>query len=213
MDVWTVVEACARAATVPTKPRSETHGLRLVSVDGCLTIRPAAVSDAVEIARIYQRYVTESAASFEEHPPAPDAIQQRMMSQPRLPWLVGVRSGDVVGYCYACQHRTRPAFRWSADVSIYLDAGERGRGAGRVLYERLLSEVRALGYVSVFAGITLPNEASVRLHESMGFTAVGVFRNVGFKQGRWRNVGWWQRALIDALPTQPAEPQEWNPLD
>ncbi len=178
---------------------------------GCLTIRPAVPADAVGIARIYQGYVTKSAASFEEDPPSPAEIQRRMLAQPRLPWLVGLRSGDVIGYCYACQHRTRPAYRWSADVSIYLDSGERGRGAGRMLYERLLAEVRALGYVSVFAGIALPNQASVRLHESMGFNPVGVFRNVGFKHGRWRDVGWWQHALNDTLPTQPAEPRAWEP--
>lgn len=93
---------------------------------------------------------------------------------------------------------------------MYLAEDERGRGTGPALYDRLLAEVAALGYVTAFAGITLPNPASVRLHEDMGFTPIGVFANVGFKHGAWRDVGWWQRTLRD-LPAHPDDPRPWEP--
>jgi phosphinothricin acetyltransferase len=95
------------------------------------------------------------------------------------------------------------------DVSVYVDVAERGRGIGHALYSQLLPEVRRLGYVSAFAGVALPNDASVRLHESLGFAPVGVFRNVGFKHGEWRDVGWWQLTW-EPLPASPAEPREWS---
>lgn len=131
-----------------------------------------------------------------------------MLAVPRLPWLVGIRGGEVAGYAYASRHRARPAYRWSVEVSVYLASTEAGRGTGRTLYDRLLREVRDLGYVSAFAGITLPNDRSVRLHEAAGFVPVGVFRSVGFKHGRWHDVGWWQRPLT-GLPATPREPVPW----
>jgi len=105
----------------------------------------------------------------------------------------------------------QPAYRWTADSSVYISPDYQGRGVGRLLYRHLIAEVADLGYVSLFAGITLPNEASVGLHEAMGFDALGVFRNVGYKNGSWRDVGWWQRALRD-LPRRPDEPREWVDL-
>ena len=105
-------------------------------------------------------------------------------------------------------HRQRPAYRWSADCSVYLVPRYRSRGLGRRLYERLIGEVRDLGYVSLFAGIALPNAPSVGLHEAMGFRVVGVFSNVGYKLGSWRDVGWWQLPLRD-VPPAPTEPRPW----
>ncbi|HZV25292.1 MAG TPA: GNAT family N-acetyltransferase [Acidothermaceae bacterium] len=112
----------------------------------------------------------------------------------------------------ASPHKTRASYRWSADVSVYVAPGERGRGVGRLLYGELLPLVRGLGYVSVFAGITLPNDASVGFHEAFGLTPVGVYRNVGFKHNKWRDVGWWQLTFTDP-PDQPAEPRPWTPPD
>ncbi len=176
-----------------------------------VVVRPAARPDADRIAAIYAPYVTDGATSFEEVPPSATVIEQRMCSEPRLPWLVAAADGDVVGYCYATRHRERAAYRWSADVSVYVDRDRHRRGAGRALYSRLLPELRALGYVSAFAGIVLPNPASVRLHEAMGFTAVGIFRDVGFKHGAWRDVGWWGMKLVPR-PAVPDEPAGWEPL-
>ncbi|MGA2829499.1 MAG: arsinothricin resistance N-acetyltransferase ArsN1 family B [Streptosporangiaceae bacterium] len=173
-------------------------------------VRAAATADAESIAAIYAPVVTGSAISFEETPPGPDEVSRRMLGSPRLPWLVADDAGRVAGYAYASAHRQRPAYRWSADCSVYLDPGYRGHGLGRLLYENLISEVRDLGYVSLFAGIALPNAASVGLHEAVGFRPVGVFRDVGYKFGAWRDVGWWQLRLRDR-PADPGEPRPWAP--
>jgi phosphinothricin acetyltransferase len=175
-----------------------------------VVIRAAGPGDAEAISAIYAPVVAATAISFEESPPGPAEISQRMLAGPRLPWLVAEDSGRVAGYAYASAHRARAAYRWSADSSVYLGPEFRSRGFGRLLYERLIGEVRELGYVSLFAGIALPNPASVRLHEALGFQPVGVFRNAGFKHGSWRDVGWWQRPLRDA-PPGPDEPRAWHP--
>jgi L-amino acid N-acyltransferase YncA len=132
-------------------------------------LRPAEVADAPGIREVYGPYVTTSVSSFEEVPPSADEIGRRMLEPPRLPWFVASRSGEVVGYSYASHHRVRPAYRWSVDCSVYLAESELGVGTGRALYERLLPQLCSLGYVSAFAGIALPNAASVGLHEVMGF--------------------------------------------
>lgn len=157
---------------------------------------------------MYRPYVTDGAASFEQDPPHEQEIRRRMLAGPRLPWLVAERGGVIVGYAYASRYRERPAYRWSVEVSVYLVSAEAGKGTGRALYERLLTAVRHLGYVEAFAAIALPNDASVGLHEAMGFVPVGVFHGVGFKHGRWHDVGWWQRTLADR-PVTPAEPLRW----
>ena len=172
------------------------------------TIQAAQGRHAAGIAEVYRPYVLEGAVSFEQDPPDEQDIGRRMLAAPRLPWFVAVRGEAVVGYAYAARHRERPAYRWSVDVTVYLAPDERGRGTGRALYETLLAEVQGLGYISAFAGITLPNEASVALHEAMGFVAVGVFARAGFKQGHWHDVGWWQRTLSEP-PVPPDEPLPW----
>ncbi|MEU2347555.1 arsinothricin resistance N-acetyltransferase ArsN1 family B [Modestobacter sp. NPDC049651] len=173
-------------------------------------VRPADVPDAAAVAAVYAPYVTGTAASFESEAPDAAELARRMLRGPRLPWLVAERDGEVVGYAYAGPHGTRPGYRWTVDCSVYLVAGEQGRGTGRALYRRLLPEVRRLGYVTAYAGIALPNPGSVGLHESLGFTAVGVYRQAGFKLGRWLDVGWWQLPLATP-PEQPAEPRAWAP--
>ena len=176
-----------------------------------VSIRPATPVDAAAIADIYATWVRDGYATFETAPPDAAEFERRMLSTPRLPWLVAELDARVRGFAYAARHRERAAYRWSADVSVYLAAEACGRGVGRALYAELLPAVASLGYVSVFAGIALPNQASVRLHESLGFGPVGVYRDVGFKLGAWRDVGWWQRRLEDPPPADPPEPQEWEP--
>jgi len=174
-----------------------------------VTVRAATAVDVPAIQSIYAPLVTDTFASFEELAPDDGEITRRIQARPRMPWLVATRAGLVIGYAYASQHRQRPAYRWSADCSVYISSGCRRGGVGRLLYHHLITEVAALGYVSLFAGITLPNEASAGLHEAMGFEALGVFRNVGYKRGSWRDVGWWQRTLGE-LPRTPEEPREWR---
>ena len=175
-----------------------------------VAVRAAVPGDAAAIAAIYAPYVSDGYASFEAEPPTCAEVERRMTALPRLPWLAADDAGRLVGFAYASQHRSRAAYRWSVDVSVYVDPSAHGRGTGRALYERLLPEVRSLGYVCAFAGITLPNAASMRLHEAVGFAPVGVYRSVGFKAGAWRDVGWWQLRLREP-PADPVDPRQWDP--
>jgi phosphinothricin acetyltransferase len=115
-------------------------------------------------------------------------------------------AGRTVGFAYATHHRARAAYRWAADVAIYVDASYQRRGAGRRLYGALLELLRRQGLRSACAGITLPNEASVGLHEALGFERVGIYRAIGWKAGAWRDVGWWQLQLAAGDGGPPAEP-------
>lgn len=174
-----------------------------------MQVRGATDADAAAIRAIYEPIVEDTAISFEVAPIAAEEIRRRMAGSPRLPWLVATQGERIVGYAYASSHRQRAAYRWSAECSAYVADGYRGQGVGRRLYEQLVAEMRELGFVSLLAGITLPNDPSVRLHEALGFRLAGVFRHVGFKHGAWHDVGWWQLAVSE-VPTRPDEPREWG---
>lgn len=173
-----------------------------------LTIRDADPErDAAACAAIYAPAVEGSVTSFELRAPDQDEFAARIRSCQRThPWLVAERGGEVVGYAYACEFNPRPAYRWSAAVSVYVAAGERGRGRGRALYEALFARLRRQGFRNACAGITLPNVASVGLHEHLGFEPVGVYREIGWKEGAWLDVGWWQLELAPASVGPPPEP-------
>lgn len=161
-----------------------------------LVVRPATVADAAACAAVYAPYVTGTAISFEAVPPSPDEMAGRIATALRThAWLVGETGGELVGYAYGGQFRTREAYRWSCETTVYLRTGLRRTGTGRVLYGALLDALADRGYRQAFAGVTLPNKASVGLHHALGFTDVGVLRRVGFKDGRWHDVGWLQRPL------------------
>lgn len=163
------------------------------------TIRLATEDDAGAVAAIYGPVVEETAITFEVDPPTGAEMGERIAETlPRFPWLVCEREGEVIGY--AGGHRKRAAYRWSADVSVYVAAGARRARVGRGLYESLLSVLRLQGFVNAYAGITLPNPASVGLHESLGFEPVGVYEDVGYKHGAWHDVGWWHLPLADHVP-------------
>ncbi len=162
--------------------------------------------DAGGVRAIYAPIVNETAISFEAVAPTTDAMAQLMADTlTHWPWIVCEADSGLLGYAYACRHRVRAAYAWAVDVSIYLSPAARGRGLGRALYERLFSLLRLIGYHNAFAGIALPNPASVGLHEALGFTPVARYRNVGFKQGAWHDVGWWQLELLpcDRTPSAP----------
>ncbi|MFO0600375.1 MAG: arsinothricin resistance N-acetyltransferase ArsN1 family B [Myxococcaceae bacterium] len=161
------------------------------------SIRDATVADAAAIQAIYAPYVRETFISFELEPPEPSEIARRIdeVQRQSLPWLVAVEGEQVAGYAYASRHRERAAYATSVDVAVYLAPTSRGRGLGKALYAALFERLEALGKHMAFAGIALPNEASVRLHAALGFTPVGVYREVGFKFGRYHDVGWWQRRV------------------
>ncbi len=159
-------------------------------------IRLALPEDAAALAALYAPYVRDTAISFETEPPDAAEMAARMAAiLPRYPWLVVEQNGAIRGYAYASPHRARAAYRWSADVTVYVEQGAAGQGLGRTLYRHLIDILRAQRFRGLFAGIALPNAASVGLHEAMGFTPIGIYRRVGFKQGAWRDVGWWQLDL------------------
>lgn len=160
-------------------------------------IRDAGAMDAVAIASIYNGYVAGSVATFELEAVAADAMRTRVADvQARgLPWLLAECDAGVLGYAYAGPWRARAAYRHSVETSIYLAPQACGRGVGRALYARLIEVLQALDVHAVIGGVSLPNPASVALHERLGFVQVAHFREVGFKSGRWIDVGYWQRTL------------------
>jgi phosphinothricin acetyltransferase len=170
-------------------------------------VRVAAAADAPEIAAIYAPIVAATTISFELEPPSPAEIERRVHAvHDRFPWLVA-DDGAVLGYAYAAEHRTRAAYRWSVDVSVYVAERARGRGVATRLYRALFALLAEQGYYNAFAGITLPNEPSVGLHRALGFEPVGVYRNVGYKLGMWCDVAWFGRVL-----RQPADDAVDEPL-
>jgi L-amino acid N-acyltransferase YncA len=188
---------------------------------GVSLIRLATDDDAAAVAAIYGPVVEGTAISFETEPPDSEEISRRIRDTlMAYPWLVFERNGDVIGYAYASRHRARAAYQWSVDTSAYVDEKFRRRGVGQALYLSLLAVLEAQGFVNAFAGIALPNPASVALHERVGFTPLGVYRGVGYKLGAWRDVGWWQRPLrpTDGAPSATRSPEDvrrsgdWQPL-
>ena len=169
--------------------------------------RVATPDDGAGLAAIYAPIVRDTVISFESRPPDAAEMGRRVAATlPTHPWLVWEEGGAVLGYAYAGPHRVRPAYAWAVEVSAYVHASVRRRGIARQLYAAVLEILDQQGYRRVLAGITLPNEASVGLHERLGFAPVGVYRAVGFKAGRWHDVGWWQRSLGEGDSTVPGVP-------
>ena len=172
-----------------------------------MIVRDATAADAADCAAIYAPYVRETTVSFELEPPTPQQMGDRIAAaQARHAWLVLEEDGQVVGYAYANRFSARPAYRWSVEVSIYLERDRHRAGGGRRLYEALLARLAERGYRRAMAGMSLPNEASVAFHRSLGFEPVGIYRQVGWKHGAWLDVAWVQRTIRDA-PDPPDEPQ------
>jgi phosphinothricin acetyltransferase len=167
-------------------------------------IRRCRPDDAPALAAIYDPIVADTVISFEESPPGADEMRRRLMAAgDRHPWLVFERAGSVAGYVYASAHRSRAAYRWSVDVSAYVAPAARRLGIARRLYFELFDQLAAHGYCAAFAGVTLPNIPSCALHESVGFTEVGVYHAVGFKAGAWHDVKWFERRLRPTSGTPP----------
>lgn len=160
-------------------------------------IREVAPSDAGGIAEIYNHYVAETVVTFEEEPVAAQEIARRIeeVRSASLPWLVAEEDRRVIGYAYATRWRTRTGYRFSVEVTVYLAPDSGGRGVGSKLYGRLFPLLQERGVHAVMGGIALPNDASVALHEKFGMQKVAHFQEVGFKLGRWIDVGYWQRTL------------------
>ena len=163
-------------------------------------IRPATTADASRICTIYNHYVATTTISFEEDLVSEDDMARRIadVNAAGLPWLVLSLDGKVAGYAYATKWRARAAYRHSVESSVYLDPDLHGQGWGARLYRHLIDALRACELRTVIAGIAQPNDRSVALHERLGFRKVAHFSEVGFKFGRWIDVGYWQMSLNES---------------
>ena len=167
-----------------------------------MTIRPATVRDAAALAAIYAPFVEQTAISFEEVSPTVEEFARRIeKSLSRWQWLVAETEAGVAGYAYGSPHRERAAYRWSVEVSAYVDPRFQRQGIARAMYAALFDDLAEKGFCTAFAGITLPNEASVALHTAVGFEAIGVFRSIGWKFDRWHDVAWFNAGCAIARRT------------
>lgn len=175
--------------------------LRLNTPANGLFIRRGTRADAPGVGSIYTPVVTDTAISFETMPPNEAELAQRIEHCNRThAWLVAEAGGPLAGYAYGTAHRAREAYRFSVETSVYVHPAHQGRGVGAALYARLFQELAELGYFHAFAAVTLPNDASTRLHASVGFRRIGTFPRVGFKFGRWHDVSWWHKMLRHGKP-------------
>lgn len=163
-----------------------------------ISIRPVREIDSAEIASIYNTYVLETCVTFETDPV--DAVQMAAriaeVAASELPWLVAEQWGRIVGYAYASRWKSRWGYRYSVESTIYLDSAHKGKGFGIRLYSALVDALRLTPTHAVIGGVALPNDASVRIHERLGFRKVAHFAQVGYKQERWVDVGYWQLLLV-----------------
>ena len=170
-------------------------------------VRDATTADAAACAVLYAPYVTGTVVTFETEPPTAEQMAERIAAaQRRHAWLVLEDDGAVVGYAYGGPYKERAAYRWSCEVSVYLERGRRRTGGGRALYEALFARLAERGFRTAVAGMTLPNPASEGLHRVLGFEKVGVYRRIGWKHGAWHDVAWVQRTLA-CTDDPPAEPR------
>jgi L-amino acid N-acyltransferase YncA len=166
-------------------------------LDEQILIRPATGADATAVADVYNHYIKETTVTFEEAEVIPSEIGRRIqeVASASLPWLIAEQEATVVGYAYAGKWHSRTGYRFSAEIAVYVEADHTRIGAGSRLYDHLFPMLQARGIHAVMAGIALPNEPSVALHEKFGLTKVAHFTEVGFKFDRWIDVGYWQRTL------------------
>jgi len=169
-----------------------------------MLIREADSNDGAACAEIYEPYVSDSVASFELAAPSASEMAARISSSQC--WLVAQVGALPVGYAYSAPHHERAAYRWAADVAIYIAAGHHRAGVGRALYGELFDRLTAIGLWTLCAGITQPNVASNGLHAAMGFQPVGTYRRIGWKSGAWHDVQWWQLDLRPGEAGPPSEP-------
>ena len=159
-------------------------------------IRSARITDSQVLADIYNHYISTSSVTFEEVLISAEIMGDRIQKTTKLyPWIVFEVQNEIIGYAYATEWKPRSAYRFTAESTVYVKSGQEGKGVGSTLYSRLLSELHSLDVHAVIAGITLPNKASVALHEKMGFEKVAHFRQTGFKFNEWRDVGYWELLL------------------
>ena len=176
-------------------------------------VRIAQISDAPGIMDIYVPYILNTAISFETEIPPLDQFEKRIEKcLQKYPWLVCTIDELISCYVYASIHREREAYQWTCECSVYVRSQYRGRGIGKIMYDTLFHILRMQGFKNVYAGITLPNEASIKLHEKCGFERFATYENIGYKLGGWKTVGWW-RLQINDYDQKPAPPIMFPSLD
>jgi L-amino acid N-acyltransferase YncA len=176
-------------------------------------IRLASVADAAGIAAVYAPYCEGTAVSFEMTAPSAEEMARRIGGVgSERPWLVLEDATAILGYAYAAAHNERAAYRWTVSTAIYVSSLHQRRGVGRALYTTLFELLRNLGYFRATAGVTLPNPASIGLHEAFGFTLVGVYLDVGYKLGAWRDVAWYEAEIQPAV-LEPEAPRPVSTLN
>jgi phosphinothricin acetyltransferase len=176
-----------------------------------IEIRMAVPSDAGGVLDIYAPHVTKGFCTFENDVPSVEEMGERIKKNVQSkPWIICVIDNSIAAYVYASAHRDRAAYQWSCECSVYTHVDFKGAGIGFQLYKVLFRLLKMLGYRTVYAGITLPNEASIRLHEKCGFSYLATYENVGYKLGEWKNVGWWKLQLnrYDLKPSPPLKLSE-----
>jgi L-amino acid N-acyltransferase YncA len=176
-------------------------------------IRIATEDDAIEILNIYAPYITDTSFTFEMDVPTITDFKKRIRNYlETYPWLVYEVNGEIAGYAYAARHRERVAYQWCTESSIYVHAKYRGIDIGRKLYSALTEILKLQGFRNVYAVINLPNDKSVSFHERCGFKWFATYENVGYKLGRWKNVGWW-KLQVNEYKDDPTPPIKFPDLD
>jgi phosphinothricin acetyltransferase len=176
-------------------------------------IRLAQPADAGGILNIYAPYISDTSFTFESEVPSVMAFSDRITSYlTNWPWLVCEIDGRIAGYAYGSRYRERAGYQWCVECSVYIHDDFQGMGIAKALYTALFAILQQQGYRNVYAVINLPNEKSVRLHESCGFKWFATYENVGYKLGRWKNVGWWQ-LTINEYSHEPPPPVKFSAID
>lgn len=176
-------------------------------------IRLATPDDAAAILAIYAPYISNTSYTFETEVPSTEAFAARIAAYlQHWPWLVCEIDGRVAGYAYGARYRERSGYQWCVESSVYIHDDVQRKGVGDALYTALLAILELQGYRNVYAVINLPNEKSVAFHEKMGFTWFATYEKVGYKLGRWKNVGWWQ-CILNVYTDEPAAPVPFAALD
>jgi L-amino acid N-acyltransferase YncA len=178
-----------------------------------LEVRIATIADAKGILEIYAPYVVNTAFTFETEVPSVLQMEKRIETGlQKFPWIVCTVDGLLAAYVYASSHREREAYQWTSECSVYVHDRFKGKGIGKELYEVLFRVLGIQGLRNVYAGITLPNPASVKLHEQCGFELFAVYENVGYKLNSWHKVGWW-RLNLNSYEPEPASPLKFSQMD
>ena len=172
-----------------------------------MKIRCIEDQDIQEVFMIYKPYIEKTSITFETEVPAYEEFVERVHHKlSQFPWLVCEADGEIIGYAYASRLRERAAYDWDAELSVYLKAEVHNQGVGTLLYQALEDILKSMHYVNLYGCITIPNEASIRLHQKLGYKPIGIFHNSGYKDGCWHDVLWMEKNIQPWLPPKPIIP-------